>query len=215
MTSAQRPVRRQRGISTDLVHGSGMSSLVGLERKPYVYGGTNTSMTEEEVTEHLASVRRTIAQRRGVPLDDPEHLAATLPVSAPREWHRELAEEDARLLASLATSREARDAACIPPKLVVLHAVPDPETGGEVFGQPAPAALPAPAPEPEPEAEVQPEPDEPGWCDGCGYRTARCTCPGGPRGAKVTAPPQPVSTRCRRCGYLATRCACSGRRGDR
>jgi hypothetical protein len=118
--------------------------------------------------------------------------------------------------ARLATSAAARDAALTPPKLIVLRAVPDPEVpGGEVFEQPEPKALPAPAPDGLPAGYLaegwKPRP-EPERCEACGYRMARCACPGGPRGTSTAPPPTPVTTRCRRCGYLTTRCACEGRR---
>lgn len=123
------------------------------ERKPYIYGGTDTNMSEAEVAAHLSRVRRTIAQRRGVPLDDPEQLAADLPVSAPYEWHQELAEEDARLVAMLATSSAARDAACQPPTLIVLTAD---ETG--TFSRPETKALAASGRR----------------CRRCGYLASKC-----------------------------------------
>jgi hypothetical protein len=107
---------------------------------------------------------------------------------------------------SLATSREARDAACQPPRVITLRAVPDPdEPGSQVFEQPPPAALPAPV-----VAEPVAEPER---CKTCRYLTAYCCCPGGPRDS--TPPTAVASTaRCRRCGYLRTRCCCpNGPRG--
>ncbi|HEV2376199.1 MAG TPA: hypothetical protein VGS19_29020 [Streptosporangiaceae bacterium] len=113
---------------------------------------------------------------------------------------------------SLATSREARAAACQPPQVITLAAVPgEPGTFGQLAIEP-PEPLGVPT---KPRAEAGTGPGRTATAVRSGVGLPPSQGHGTPApGQLLRGPGQAATTRCRRCKYAKARCCCpTGPRG--
>jgi hypothetical protein len=186
VTSARRPARAY-AIKTDTTHGSGLSPVVTTSdlHKPYTWRGDRTGMPDAEVAARIAQARATAAARHGQGTAQmtelerssvhPDRSHATrngLPPTRPYVYQGTGKSLRAPTEIAERIRRGRRSAPAEP------VAVP-PRAPSRAQAEDRTAALLAIDTE---IGAAPPAPPGPERCDECGYLTARCCCPGGPRG---------------------------------